>query len=100
MGERTSYGLFCDSQLERWWLHHHWPSWSYLQLEKLRHHQNTQRLLRQAQLNSGNNANLLPSARDLLRPSAYNRRNIVDETITVPILTLFIRIGDTYFHQK
>ncbi|RGB28479.1 hypothetical protein C1646_767782 [Rhizophagus diaphanus] len=22
--------------------HHHWPSWSYLQLEKLRHHQNTQ----------------------------------------------------------
>jgi hypothetical protein len=97
-----TYGKYIKLRLmnfdPRWRLHHHWPAWSYLQLEKLRHHQNTQRLLRQSQLNSGNNVNL-PSARDLLRPSTYTRRNIVDENITIPIPT-FIRTGDAYFHQR
>jgi len=97
-----TYGKYIKQRLmnfdPRWRLHHYWPSWSYLQLENLRHHQNTQRLLRQAQLISGNNQNL-PSARDLLHPSAYTSRNIIDENITVPIPT-FIRTGDSYFHQK
>src|SRR5215216_5672337 len=69
----------------RWRLHHHWPSWSYLQLEKLRHHQNTQRLLKQAQLNLGN-GNRLPVGRELLQPSEYNPSSYrINEDITTPI---------------
>ena len=100
-----TYGKYIKLRLmnidPRWRLHHHWPSWSYLQLEKLRHHQNTQRLLRQSQLtsNSNNNNTNLPPARDLLQPSSYTSHNIIDETKTTPIPT-FIRTGDTYFHQK
>src|SRR5581483_10815695 len=81
-----TYGKYIKQRLmnfdPRWRLHHYWPSWSYLQLEKLRHHQNTQRLLRQAQLtNSNSNNQNLPSARALLRPSAYTPYNIIDENI-------------------
>ena len=105
--ERTeTYGKYIKLRLmnidPRWRLHRHWPSWSYLQLEKLRHHQNTQRILRQSHLESGtrNNGNTnLPTARDLLRSSTYSSRNIIDENKTIPIPT-FVRTGDTYFHQK
>ncbi len=95
-----TYGKYIKLRLmnydPRWRLHHHWPSWSYLQLEKLRHHQNTQRLLRQSNLTSNTT---LPTAMDLLQPSNYSSRNIINETITTPIPS-FIRTGDTYFHQK
>ena len=78
----------------RWRLHYHWPSWSYLQLEKLRHHQNTQCMLRQANSNSNNN-DYLPSGRDLLRPSSYTLRNIINENITIPILLLYAQVIPT-----
>ena len=79
----------------RWRLHHHWPSWSYLQLEKLRHHQNTQRLLRQSYLDNIE----LPNAQDLLQQSSYESRNIINESKTFPLPT-FMRTGDTYFHER
>ncbi|PKY55820.1 hypothetical protein RhiirA4_475561 [Rhizophagus irregularis] len=100
-----TYGKYIKLRLmnidPRWRLHHHWPSWSYLQLEKLRHHQNTQRLLQQSRMmNSNNDINVtLPSARELIRPSSYSSCNILDENITIPIPT-FIRTGDSYFHQR
>lgn len=97
-----TYGKYIKLRLmnidPRWRLHHHWPSWSYLQLEKLRHHQNTQRLLRQNQHNLNNRPNL-PTAANLLRPSSYSSRNIIDESKTFPVPS-FIRTGDTYFHRK
>ncbi|GET03473.1 AAA family ATPase [Rhizophagus clarus] len=100
----VTYGQYIKSHLTnidaRWRLHHHWPSWSYLQLEKLRHHQNTQRLLLQSHLNvSANNNTSIPTARDLLCQSTYSSYNIIDERKTIPIPT-FIRTGDTYFHHK
>jgi len=99
-----TYGKYIKLRLmnvdPRWRLHHHWPSWSYLQLEKLRHHQNTQRLLRQAHFNSNNNPNPhLPTARDLLQPSTYSSHDIINESKTIPIPS-FVRTGDTYFHRK
>ncbi len=81
----------------RWRLYHHQSHWSYLQLEKLRHHQNTQCLLRQANLNS-NNINL-PIARQLLQPNNYNQYYKINKTITNS-LSSFICTDDTYFHQK
>jgi len=100
-----TYGKYIKQRLmnidPRWRLHHYWPAWSYLQLEKLRHHQNTQRLLHQSRLNSNNrgtNMNRLP-ARELLQPSSYSPYNIINENKTIPIPT-FIRTGDSYFHQK
>src|SRR5436190_1000035 len=59
---------------------------------------NTQRLICQSHLNLGNTTNL-PSARDLLRPSAYTSRNVINENLTIPIPT-FVRTGDTYFQQR
>ncbi|EXX69470.1 PIF1-like helicase domain-containing protein [Rhizophagus irregularis DAOM 181602=DAOM 197198] len=95
-----TYGKYIKLRLmnidPRWRIHHYWPYWSYLQLEKLRHHQNTQRLLKQSQLNSPTDP---LTARDLLQPSSYGRRNIIDEGKTIPIPS-FVRTGDTYFHQK
>ncbi|CAG8824221.1 6673_t:CDS:2, partial [Cetraspora pellucida] len=97
-----TYGKYIKLRLtnidSRWRLHNHWPSWSYLQLEKLRHHQNTQRILRSINPNLTNNERL-PSGRDLLNPSAYTPYNIINENITIPIPS-FIRTGDTYFYQK
>lgn len=100
-----TYGKYIKLRLmnidPRWRLHHYWPSWSYLQLEKLRHHQNTQRLLQQSCMMNSNHADniTLPSARELIRPSSYSSRNIIDENITIPIPT-FICTGDSYFHQR
>ncbi|CAG8558505.1 12507_t:CDS:1 [Ambispora leptoticha] len=82
----------------RWRLHHYWPSWSYLQLEKLRYHQNMQCLLRQNSTYPINNEPL-PSGRDLLQPSNYTSRNILNENIIIPVPS-FVRTGNTYFHQK
>ncbi|CAB4428116.1 unnamed protein product [Rhizophagus irregularis] len=64
--------------------------------EKLRHHQNTQRLLKQSQANSTTN---IPSGRDLLQPSTYNSRNIIDENKTIPIPT-FVRTGGHLFSSE
>src|SRR3989337_1777454 len=81
----------------RWRLHHYWSSWSYLQLEKLKHHQNTQRLLKQTNMDSNNPR--LPTARQLLRPSNYHPYNIIDEN-KITLLPSFIQTEDTYFYQK
>ena len=53
----------------RFRLHHTWPAWSYLQLEKIRNHQNRQRLLRQRNVNNAS----LPTGPELLRRSIYDR---------------------------
>lgn len=59
MERNETYGQYIKSWLmnidSRWRLHHRWPSWSYLQLEKLRQHQNTQRLLLQFHMTSNIN---------------------------------------------
>ena len=93
-----TYGKYIKLRLmnydPRWRLHHHWPSWLYLQLEKLRHYQNTQRLLRQSNLTFNTT---LPTATNLLQLSNYSSRNIINETITT-LLPSFIRTGDTYFY--
>ena len=57
-----------------------------------------QRLIHQFHLNLGNTANL-PSARDLLRPSAYTLQNVINKNLIIPIPT-FVRTGDTYFQQR
>src|SRR5581483_8826158 len=72
------------------------PLWSYLQLEKLRNHQNMTRIWRQNQADSIYRP---PTAAQLITQSTYTGQNIIDETKTITLPT-FIRTGDTYFHEK
>ena len=85
--------LCCDARFR---LHPYWPSWSYLQLEKLRNHQNTMRLWRQQQCDELYKP---PTAAELITRSVYTGERIVDETKTTTLPT-FIRTGDSYFHEK
>ena len=80
----------------RFRLHHRWLAWSYLHLEKMRNHQNNQRIWRQ------NQADIVyrpPTAAQLIQRSSYSDRPIIDESITTTLPT-FIRTGATYFHEK
>ena len=80
----------------RFRLHPRWLAWSYLQLEKIRNHQNNQHIWRQ------NNADKIyhpPTAAELIKQSSYSNNQIIDESITTTLPT-FIRTGDTYFHEK
>jgi len=96
----VTYGKYIKHRLlcvdPRFRLHPYWPSWSYMQLEKLRNHQNTTRLWRQKQT-----ANICqpPTAAELITQSVYNGRRKIDETKTITLPT-FIRTGDSYFHEK
>ena len=62
-----TYGKYIKRRIigidPRFRLHHTWPAWSYLQLEKLRNHQNRQRLLRQ---HNATNTTSLPTGPDTL----------------------------------
>jgi hypothetical protein len=80
----------------RFRLHHRWLTWSYLQLEKMRNHQNNQRLLKQRQTDK---IHRLPTAAELIQQSSYTDSQIINESITTTLPT-FIRTGDTYFHEK
>jgi len=80
----------------RFRLHHKWMAWSYLQLEKMRNHQNNQRILRQ---NQTDRIHRPPTAAQIIRQSSYSDRQTYDESITTTLPT-FIRTGDTYFHEK
>jgi len=60
--------IYKASPFEHWRLHHHWPAWSYLQLEKLR---NTQRIVRQTQADS---VHRLQTAAEIMVRSAYDNR--------------------------
>ena len=80
----------------RFRLDHYWPSHTYLQLEKLRHHQNTQRILRKKNLDESHR-NPLPI--ELIQQSNYSNARCINENLTTPIPT-FIRTGDAYFHEK
>ncbi|GBB97610.1 hypothetical protein RclHR1_30110001 [Rhizophagus clarus] len=71
-------------------------SWSYLQLEKYRNHQNNQRIFCQNQISQLHGP---PHASDLIQKSLYNNKLIVNEQITTTLPT-FIRTGDSYFHEK
>jgi hypothetical protein len=95
-----TYGKYIKHRLQgidsRFRLHPTWPMWSYLQLEKLRNHQNTARLLR---IKDAERSTLPNTARDLLCQSLYGDNVIIDEEKTDPLPT-FIRTGDTYFREK
>ena len=80
----------------RFRLHHKWLAWSYLQLEKIRNHQNNQRIWRQ---NKADKIYSPPNAAELIKQSTYSNNLIIDESITTTLPT-FIRTGDTYFHKK
>ena len=80
----------------RFRLHPRWLAWSYLQLEKMRNHQNNQRILRQ---NQADRVYRPPTAAQLIQRSSYSDRPIIDESITTTLPT-FIRTGATYFHEK
>ncbi|GES75098.1 Pif1-like helicase domain-containing protein [Rhizophagus clarus] len=80
----------------RFRLNHRWLAWSYLQLEKIRNHQNNQRLWRQKQTDKIYRP---PSAAELIQRSLYTNKPIINESITTTLPT-FIRTGDTYFHEK
>ncbi|GES90273.1 Pif1-like helicase domain-containing protein [Rhizophagus clarus] len=95
-----TYGKYIKERIggkdPRFRLHHIWPAWSYLQLEKYRNHQNNQRIFRQNQISQLHG----PSrASDLIQKSLYNNKLIVNEQITTTLPT-FIRTGDSYFHEK
>src|ERR1044071_6771958 len=53
----------------RFRLNHYWPTYIYLQLEKLRHHQNTQRILHKKNIDESYR---LPLAIELLQQSNYS----------------------------
>ena len=80
----------------RFRLHPRWLAWSYLQLEKIRNHQNNQRIWRQ---NQADKVYRPPTAAELIKKSTYSNEPIIDESITTTLPT-FIRTGDTYFHEK
>jgi len=66
--------LCCDPRFR---LHPYWPSWSYLQLEKLRNHQNSMRIWRQQQ---SDKIYKPPTAAQLITQSVYTGERIIDET--------------------
>ncbi|CAB4375482.1 unnamed protein product [Rhizophagus irregularis] len=75
----------------RFRLHHRWLAWSYLQLEKIRNHQNNQRIWRQ---NKADKIYSPPNAAELIKQSTYSNNLIIDESITTTLPT-FIRTGET-----
>jgi DNA replication protein DnaC len=95
-----TYGKYIKHRLlnvdYRFRLHHYWPAWSYLQLEKLRNHQNTQRILRQKDADTCYRP---PTAIEIIEQSSYTERYKYNEEKTIPLPT-FIRTGDTYFQRK
>jgi hypothetical protein len=80
----------------RFRLHPRWLAWSYLQLEKIRNHQNNQHIWRQ---NQADRVYRPPTAAEIIRQSSYSDNLMIDESITTTLPT-FIRTGDTYFHEK
>jgi len=77
-----------DSRFRLSW---YWPFYTYLNLEKLRNHQNRNRILKQRNSNRADH----PTLGDILALSAYTRRPIIDEVETTTIPS-YIRTGDTY----
>jgi len=73
----------------------YWPFYTYLNLEKLRNHQNRNRIIKQKNTDRANH----PTLGDLLATSNYTGRTIIDETRTTTILS-YIRTGDTYWRKK
>lgn len=97
---QETYGKYIKHRLQsldyRFRVHPLWPTWSYLQLEKLRNYQNTQRLLRIHNIEQ----TLQPrTAAELLTSSLYDGAPIINEESTDPLPT-FIRTGDSYFRSK
>ena len=80
----------------RFRLDHYWPTYIYLQLEKLRHHQNTQRILYKRSINESHRLSL---AIKLIQKSNYSNTYHISKDLTILIPT-FIRIGDSYFYKK
>jgi len=73
----------------------YWPFYTYLNLEKLRNHQNRNRILKQRNTDRTNH----PTLSDILATSAYTGRSIIDEVKTTTIPS-YIRTGNTYWKKK
>ncbi len=73
----------------------YWPFYTYLNLEKIRNHQNRNRILKQRSADHANH----PTLGDLLAHSAYTGRSMINETETTTIPS-YIRTGDTYWRKK
>ncbi|CAJ0649080.1 16581_t:CDS:2, partial [Entrophospora sp. SA101] len=88
-----TYGKYIKQHLlgvdSRFHLHHHWPAWSYLQLEKLRNFQNNQRIANQKNVDE---THRLPTAVEIIEESAYMSGWQFSETNTSTIPS-FIRTG-------
>ncbi|CAJ0651494.1 16011_t:CDS:2, partial [Entrophospora sp. SA101] len=86
-----TYGKYIKQHLlgvdSRFHLHHHWPAWSYLQLEKLRNFQNNQRIANQKNVDE---THRLPTAVEIIEESAYMSGWQFSETNTSTIPS-FIR---------
>jgi hypothetical protein len=94
LGKYAKHMLLFDDP--RFRLDHYWPTYIYLQIEKLRHHQNTRRILHQRNVDQ---LHRLPVFNELMQQSNYSNRRCINENLTIPIPT-FIRTGESYFHEK
>jgi DNA replication protein DnaC len=73
----------------------YWPFYTYLNLEKLRNHQNRNRILKQRNTDRINH----PTLSDILAVSAYTGNPIINEIKTTTIPS-YIRTGNTYWRKK
>src|SRR2546430_1809906 len=96
---RDSLGNYAKSLIlcpdPRWRLSWYWPHYIYLTLEKLRNHQNRNRILNQR--NAAISHQLTTA--DIITNSVYTGRPIINEAKTTTIPS-YIRTGDSYFRQK
>ena len=93
LGNYAKSLLFCPDP--RWRLSWYWPYYIYLTLEKLRNHQNRNRIINQHNISMSNQL----TTADIITNSIYTRHPIIDETKTTTIPS-YIRTGDSYFRQK
>ncbi len=77
-------------------LNYYWLTYIYLQLEKLKHHQNTQRILYKRSIDESYRLLL---AIELIQKSNYSNTYHINEDLIIPIST-FIKTEDSYFHKK
>ncbi|CAG8639383.1 7251_t:CDS:2, partial [Dentiscutata heterogama] len=76
----------CSFERRSW--HHYWPAWAYLQLEKFRNFQNTQRLIRQS---AADETHRPPIAIEIIERSTYTDGWRYNETKTSPIPCSFVQ---------
>ncbi|GBC12415.2 PIF1-like helicase domain-containing protein [Rhizophagus irregularis DAOM 181602=DAOM 197198] len=93
LGNYAKSLLLCPDP--RWRLSWYWPHYIYLTIEKLRNHQNRNRILNQYNTSLSHQL----TTADLITNSIYTGRPIINEKNTTTIPS-YIRTGDSYFRQK